>query len=348
MIIQSPLKEYQQYIKPVSHKDIYEYHKKGFQLELENMGPRKAPVYLKEGPVKQRQCRDLLCLIILFFVITYQIFVLTQIGFGNTKTFLKLSKPYDYDHKQCGVGSRKGFDYIYYVTPFEGYLDRTVCVKECPNNVGIDKTPYLLCHPNSGVPKCTQQITGNYENEVMVQQTLPVIIAAPFICMGIGFIVFGIMHYFPRATTWIYLFTVMFCSGIIGEIFFYRALYGFNGNAQYPIPLMKKINTSTYAQLAVCILAVAMTGSGYYKSSKEVYYLTKRNKHRLEKAENLILSLTYTTGHFFFGIYSKSADAILIASFIDEEVEMEHFGREFVYNCPNSIRPYISQLHQAQ
>mmetsp|Transcript_10884 Transcript_10884/g.977 ORF Transcript_10884/g.977 Transcript_10884/m.977 type:complete len:153 (+) Transcript_10884:153-611(+) len=56
----------------------------------------------------------------------------------------------------------------------------------------------------------------------------------------------------------------------------------------------------------------------------------------------LMVVLSYTTGHFFIDIYAGSSDALLLASFIDEEVELEHYGKEFVYNCPSSIRPYIS------
>ena len=56
--------------------------------------------------------------------------------------------------------------------------------------------------------------------------------------------------------------------------------------------------------------------------------------------------LSYTTGSFFMDIYGTSADTILLISYIDEEVERYHYGRDDIYNCPPSIRPVINQLRK--
>ncbi len=43
-------------------------------------------------------------------------------------------------------------------------------------------------------------------------------------------------------------------------------------------------------------------------------------------------------------LYGKSASSILILSYIDEEVEKVHFGREEAYNCPVEIRRCVHEI----
>jgi hypothetical protein len=36
-------------------------------------------------------------------------------------------------------------------------------------------------------------------------------------------------------------------------------------------------------------------------------------------------------------IYQLSSDTIVLTSFVDEEVEYEHFGKEGTTNCPEKV-----------
>ena len=82
-----------------------------------------------DGPVKQRYCTDLLCLIML--VVTW--FAMTWIGIyavanGDYRVILH---PMDYDGNVCGTDFQQDmteYPYLYYVNSFTG----GVCVKECP------------------------------------------------------------------------------------------------------------------------------------------------------------------------------------------------------------------------
>lgn len=68
--------------------------------------------------------------------------------------------------------------------------------------------------------------------------------------------------------------------------------------------------------------------------------------HR-HRSQGFVL-LSYTTASFFIDLHGSSSYTLLLVSFIDEEVEKTHFGREEAYNCPLAIRPLINQLRNSK
>ncbi|CAK86799.1 unnamed protein product (macronuclear) [Paramecium tetraurelia] len=109
---------------------------------------------------EQRKSTDLICFWLFslfqgfFFCVT--IYALLN---GNPN---KLGLPFDPDRKQFYsnfyIDSSCGFDleqykYIYFTTPSKNFLQRTVCLSECPNKQQICSTK-LLCSPNSIVKSC--------------------------------------------------------------------------------------------------------------------------------------------------------------------------------------------------
>ena len=53
-----------------------------------------------------------------------------------------LAIPFDIEGNACGVDP--GFEnhkFIYFATPYVDYINRTVCVKECPYLVGSETEP---------------------------------------------------------------------------------------------------------------------------------------------------------------------------------------------------------------
>ena len=74
------------------------------------------------------------------------------VGYGlATGNLNKLAKPYDPDHRACGVDPGvEDYAYIFFATPVEKYLYRTVCVQTCPTA----QTTYLSCAVNSVVTSC--------------------------------------------------------------------------------------------------------------------------------------------------------------------------------------------------
>jgi len=71
----------------------------------------------------------------------------------NIGSFSKLAYPHDPDHHACGVDDYKEYKYIYWVNPVENDLNRTVCLKMCPEKseiINLEK----ICKVNSLVPDC--------------------------------------------------------------------------------------------------------------------------------------------------------------------------------------------------
>lgn len=54
----------------------------------------------------------------------------------------------------CGIDSGyEDYKYIYFVVPYGEYYNRTVCVKDCPN----ENSTVLDCKPNSNVTSCNKK-----------------------------------------------------------------------------------------------------------------------------------------------------------------------------------------------
>jgi hypothetical protein len=45
-------------------------------------------------------------------------------------------------------------------------------------------------------------------------------------------------------------------------------------------------------------------------------------------------------------VYGIASDALILTTYIDEEVESVHYGRENVYNCPVEIRGPLNDLRK--
>ncbi|KAL4482842.1 hypothetical protein ABPG74_018868 [Tetrahymena malaccensis] len=58
--------------------------------------------------------------------------------------------------------------------------------------------------------------------------------------------------------------------------------------------------------------------------------------------------LSYTTASFFIDVYSETSTSLILISYIDEEVEKYHYGKEDVYNCPHIIRGYLNSIRNAR
>jgi choline transporter-like protein 2/4/5 len=121
---------------PQQQQDEY----KGEPLEAE----------LANGPMEKRSCTDPLCC--LFFVA----FLCGMIGVsayslskGNPSL---IGRGYDTDSKMCGISEGyEDYPYLYWPIPVNGYLAKTVCVKECPS----DPAPTSVdCKTNSAYTNC--------------------------------------------------------------------------------------------------------------------------------------------------------------------------------------------------
>ncbi|KRW98719.1 hypothetical protein PPERSA_00307 [Pseudocohnilembus persalinus] len=104
---------------------------------------------------------SIICLIIAFFAFTK----------GNPSY---LAQPFDPDHRPCGVGELKQYPYIYFVSPVENTLYRTVCVKTCPKTTESDNQGILDCAPNSEVTSCQSNLSpGDANQRVLYYDTTP-------------------------------------------------------------------------------------------------------------------------------------------------------------------------------
>lgn len=116
---------------------------------------------------RNRNCTDILCLLI-FLVFTGGTFYIAHYSFNNGDP-VRLTTPYDPDHKACGVDERKDYPLIYFVSPTPNTLWRTVCVKSCP----ISNSSTLECFPNSVVKNCSKLISTDTEKQVLIYESKP-------------------------------------------------------------------------------------------------------------------------------------------------------------------------------
>ncbi|CAD8168394.1 unnamed protein product [Paramecium octaurelia] len=97
---------------------------------------------------EQRKSTDLICFwsfsLLQGFFFCVSIYALLN---GNPN---KLGLPFDPDHSSCGFDLEQ-YKYVYFTTPSNNFLYRTVCLSECPNKQYITK---LQCSPNSIVKSC--------------------------------------------------------------------------------------------------------------------------------------------------------------------------------------------------
>lgn len=94
---------------------------------------------VRDGPLPNRRCTDLLCCLI-FTIFLVAMFVVGIVGFAHGEPEL-LIYPYDSDGNQCGRPDRDASDYkyIYYAAadPSNGvsnYTKYRICLKHCPDS----------------------------------------------------------------------------------------------------------------------------------------------------------------------------------------------------------------------
>ncbi|CAD8110212.1 unnamed protein product [Paramecium sonneborni] len=108
------------------------------------------------GPLAERGCTDILCL--LLFIVGIAI-----LAFISQEAYLKgeperLLAMYDPDGVACGFDKNLDYSYLYFAIPFGDYFNRTVCVKECPLYLDETKKPTeLVCKANTLVTSCQQK-----------------------------------------------------------------------------------------------------------------------------------------------------------------------------------------------
>ena len=71
---------------------------------------------------------------------------------------------FDGDGMACGLDTGyEDYPYIYFTFPWDGYMNKSVCVSECPTwsqSNNQDKPQQLKCIPNQMVTSCDELING--------------------------------------------------------------------------------------------------------------------------------------------------------------------------------------------
>lgn len=116
---------------------------------------------LRDGPLKERRCTDVLCCLVFFAFLGAMCF-LGYYGYqhGDPDSVLY---PYDSAGNQCGRPNKptKDYEYVYFLNPTDATTQTRwkVCVRNCPTasaNETID------CYTNRWVTSCTFIANGTY------------------------------------------------------------------------------------------------------------------------------------------------------------------------------------------
>mmetsp|Transcript_28845 Transcript_28845/g.51375 ORF Transcript_28845/g.51375 Transcript_28845/m.51375 type:complete len:642 (-) Transcript_28845:138-2063(-) len=110
----------------------------------------KLPDDLKDGPIENRRCTDILFLFIFIaFLVTWFIVGITGFATGDPSL---LTYPIDSEGNQCGLpdGDAEDYKYLYFPFPLPDYLDYRVCVDSCPE----DWDEEVDCLTNNKIPDC--------------------------------------------------------------------------------------------------------------------------------------------------------------------------------------------------
>lgn len=108
------------------------------------------PDKVKFGPIEERSCTDILCLLT-FIIVVIVLFSIGLYGWKNGHPD-RMMQAYDSDGRPCGHHEdTKDYKYIYLTFPYPGYYGYSTCVKHCPSSA--DTT--LECVTNSKVKSCT-------------------------------------------------------------------------------------------------------------------------------------------------------------------------------------------------
>jgi hypothetical protein len=87
---------------------------------------------MANGPLFNRRCTDILCLLVFFvFIGTY---IGTAVHSYKNSNLNHLLRPVNGDGKLCGVDELAEYPNLYYIIREKDLELRAVCVKKCPAN----------------------------------------------------------------------------------------------------------------------------------------------------------------------------------------------------------------------
>lgn len=88
---------------------------------------------LKNGPLWNRKCTDILCVIVFWlFIIVYGYTCVYAYGNSHPE---KLLRPVNGDGDLCGVGALQDYPNLYYIIKKSNAKPRAVCVSKCPKEI---------------------------------------------------------------------------------------------------------------------------------------------------------------------------------------------------------------------
>ena len=128
----------------------------------------KIDIELEKGPLTNRRCTDVLCLLI-FSVMIGGVFYVAYYAVGNGDPDLILA-PLDADGKFCGRSpGYTEYQYLYY-TDISSlvWFPFSVCVKECPTSATVPAT--LSCMPTEQVPDCNANKYPRYNSTMFLDR----------------------------------------------------------------------------------------------------------------------------------------------------------------------------------
>jgi len=186
------------------------------------------PKHLKDGPLDDRKCTDMMCL--LFFVAFWVGMIMIGVTAMSTGTPLRLTYAYDQKGAACGVEGAADYKFLLFIrdatSDIKPYsLNSTACVTSCPNGEGGDPVCYndidcagqgqyqtvetfkRFCLPigendkdallNGGLS------LGFFSRAISdLRETWPIILAVGGIALVFGFVYIVLMKYFSGVLIW--------------------------------------------------------------------------------------------------------------------------------------------------
>lgn len=121
---------------------------------------------LKNGPLENRQCRDILCCLLFIANVLAMLFVFQESYANNNLN--RMVAGYDMSKKACGV-DYTDYKYVYFpkfTTSAKTWIERRICVKACPTK--SDSTVEFM--PADGyVTGATQGATAVGDYDIFIQ-----------------------------------------------------------------------------------------------------------------------------------------------------------------------------------
>lgn len=116
----------------------------------------EVPEYLSEGPIRERSCTDVACLI--FFVLFWGLCLLVLANGLKTGDLSKIARPYDSDGNACGYVNidvdLAEYKYLYFdvsISMTGKVTSNNICSKNCPD----DSSQSLECSPTKQITSCS-------------------------------------------------------------------------------------------------------------------------------------------------------------------------------------------------